>query len=485
MIQTEGTPCNLPVEIQHSALLQLLTNSLILIHTTPYLSCYDVLNLAATSRAFRFLVYQTPQVFRRLELSNVRTAQFDIDAIDHGGESWRNNQVDENLTEDDFYSGPLRGIFSSLRRADILRDVQILSLDSLSVTAELIHDILIDSAFSVRILSIRGTKNLNERKLRGALQYACRESRAPGTPRLKGLYVFGPRDSLSDSPPGSSGSSPTPGGSSPISDVASSWNSRSQKALTESLVEEPEAWYARSGEQFPRRISPEWASTLVACDGVIAFDSVLCKGPRHINSPAWGSVNIDALNAAGSPASANVPHHAVATHSLLEGCAGCGSAPEGWTVWGEYSMTSQQDRYERRTSASHSADIGRFPLLAPPPMHSANIMAAMCPTGQQVKQRSFAAPALKHTKARFIPRCSDCLLERYCKGCYRWWCEACYIGPFALSSSNDEVISPNNSNVSPPHPSPSGVGAGPSRDVRVHHGLCVAGACRLRLGAET
>src|SRR4051812_9214844 len=101
MTQIVATPSDLSPETQPSALLDLLANSLVLSHTTPYLSCYDVLNLAATSRAFRYLVYQTPQVFRRLELSNVRTAQFDIDGIDRGGESWRNNQVDENLTEDE------------------------------------------------------------------------------------------------------------------------------------------------------------------------------------------------------------------------------------------------------------------------------------------------------------------------------------------------------------------------------------------------
>ena len=101
MTQTEAASCVLPVEIQHSALLQLLTNSLVLGHTAPYLSCYDVLNLAATSRAFRFLVYQTPQVFRRLDLRNVKTAQCDYVAIDRGGETWRNVQMDDNLTEDE------------------------------------------------------------------------------------------------------------------------------------------------------------------------------------------------------------------------------------------------------------------------------------------------------------------------------------------------------------------------------------------------
>jgi hypothetical protein len=101
MTQLEAPPGGLPVEIQHSALLHLLTNSLVLGHTAPYLSCYDVLNLAATSRAFRYLVYHTPQVFRRLDLCSVKTALFDIDGIDHGGETWRNVQLDENVTEDE------------------------------------------------------------------------------------------------------------------------------------------------------------------------------------------------------------------------------------------------------------------------------------------------------------------------------------------------------------------------------------------------
>lgn len=91
----------LPSEIQETALLQLLANSLVLSQTAPYLSCYDVLNLAATSRAFRFLIYHTPQVFRRLNLGNVKTARFDSDAVDRGGETWRNVQLDEILTEDE------------------------------------------------------------------------------------------------------------------------------------------------------------------------------------------------------------------------------------------------------------------------------------------------------------------------------------------------------------------------------------------------
>ncbi|KAH6617694.1 hypothetical protein B0J18DRAFT_258578 [Chaetomium sp. MPI-SDFR-AT-0129] len=432
-------------ETQHPALLQLLANSLVLSQTAPYLSCYDVLNLAATARAFRFLVYHTPNVFRRLVLSNVKTAKFEIDAIDRGGETWRNVQLDENLTEEDFYSGPLRGIFSTLRRADILRDVQVLSLDGLSVTAELVHDILVDPSFSVRILSIRGVRNMNEKTLRGALQYACRDSRPEGMPRLKALYVFGPVDKAAPAraPPQESRSpSPTSPGA-----VNAAWNSQIPKALPASPIErpaeEPEPWYVRRGEQFAGRISPEWASTLVACAGIISFDSVLCTGPRHFNSSAWGTVNIEALDAASSSAvSPSAANFSVATHSL-GGCASCGAAPEGWTVWGEEVYASKRDADGRRTSESCMADLARFPLLAPPPMHSASLRVAMCPAGQTVRSRLPFVQVGKQKVARFIPRCFDCIRDRYCVGCHKWWCESCYLGPRAVSPAGHAGSGPD------------------------------------------
>ena len=95
-----GVPL-LPDEIQHNALLQVLSNTLILCHTTPYLPVADRLALAATCRAFRYLIYETPQVFRYLDLRPVKSGQFDIEGIDRGGATWRNVQLDENLTEDE------------------------------------------------------------------------------------------------------------------------------------------------------------------------------------------------------------------------------------------------------------------------------------------------------------------------------------------------------------------------------------------------
>lgn len=82
----------------------LLHNSLLLNHIVPYLSASSILSLASSCRDFRAIVQHTPGVFRHLDLTTLKAAQFDIDPIDNGGEVWRNVQLDENLTEDEYVS---------------------------------------------------------------------------------------------------------------------------------------------------------------------------------------------------------------------------------------------------------------------------------------------------------------------------------------------------------------------------------------------
>ncbi|KAB5566143.1 hypothetical protein GE09DRAFT_729591 [Coniochaeta sp. 2T2.1] len=430
MAQTAPDKATPSDETQHSALLQLMSNTLILCHTAPYLPVTGLLSLGATSRAFRYLIYETPQVFRYLDLRPLKSASFDIAGIDHGGQTWRNVQLDENLTEDDFYSGPLRGTFSNLRRSKILSDVQVLVLDELAVTADLVHDILTDPSYSVRILSLRGCKHLNPHKVRQALQYACRSSRREGTPKLKGLYIFGEaqdQPAILNTPDGTSGSGPT---------VAAAWNARSQLTASDGSNPEVEGepWYGQLGWQFTgaRHLSQDWAQTLLDCDGIIAFDAVLCNGPRHLNSRAWGKVSVDALNAAQGSITA-VPNWAIAQFSV-GGCVGCGAAPEGWTVWGEDGVKDREkseSRERRDSDASYTdTDIGRYPLLRHPPLHSPSIKVAMCPSGQPLNPRHATSSNKDTGKARFIPRCGACMRDRYCIACHRWWCESCYIGPW-------------------------------------------------------
>jgi hypothetical protein len=74
-------------------------------------------------------------------------------------------------------------------------------------------------------------------------------------------------------------------------------------------------------------------------------------------------------------------------------------------------------------------------------MHSASLLAAMCPTGQTIRMRPPFIRGEEQAKARFIPRCYDCIRDRYCSGCHRWWCESCYVG-LGASPASDTVSSP-------------------------------------------
>ena len=176
------------------ALLSLLSNTLILLQLSPYLPISSLLGLARTSKAFHDLIFDTTaSVFKHLDLSTARGAAIDLDLppIDRGGESWRAERMDEALTEEDFYGGPLRGILSFLKQKNILQGVQTLILDGVSAPSEVLHDVICESQYRVKILSLIGCKNLNERKLVGTLKYAVRSTRPSGTPVLKGLYIFG------------------------------------------------------------------------------------------------------------------------------------------------------------------------------------------------------------------------------------------------------------------------------------------------------
>lgn len=82
-------------------LLQILSNPLILYQTVQYLPISSLLALGATSKPFRGVIHHTPNVFRYLDLGTVKSVQSEIGSIDHGGEVWRNVQLDENVTEDE------------------------------------------------------------------------------------------------------------------------------------------------------------------------------------------------------------------------------------------------------------------------------------------------------------------------------------------------------------------------------------------------
>lgn len=403
-----------------SALLSTLRNPLILFGTVPYLPVSALLSLSAASRAFRHLVLDTPGVWRHLDLTRVRAAQFnDIDGVDHGGQVWRNVQMDENLTEDEyvapsdahpparppsphpvaswkltpshrnsFYSGPLRGIFSALNRRSLLGSVQTLILDGLSVPSDLCYDIINDPSFNVRILSLRDVKNLNVHKLCSALRYAARPSRpnqSTAATSLKALYVFGTKDPAGNAKPKPTFSPWATSGTL----VSAAVTLKSSELLSTEWKREGDAWWERKGRIIGRRVEDDWVATLIGCEGLIAFDAVLCRGPHHRTSPAsgkiahWNEHRVDAVATVAVPA-----------------CGGCGSAPEG--------------------IVTTSCQPVNLPLLSPPPIMASSLRAATTP---------------KVATQSFVPRCVDCLRERYCSHCHRWWCETCYAIPDSSAST--------------------------------------------------
>ncbi|KAF2226377.1 hypothetical protein BDZ85DRAFT_49478 [Elsinoe ampelina] len=378
------------------ALLDLLSTSLVLRQTAPYLNPSSLLSLASTSKEFRSLITTSQEACSYLDLRTVRSAILDVSPIDKGGQSFRAERMDESLTEDEFYCGPLRGIFSKLARPslNILHFVQVLMLDGLSVPAELVREIISEDRFNVKLLSLRKCEHLNERKLCQVLQYAVRPGRRDGTPKLKGLYIFGPKDSTAATTSMESHQqSDMPGGQGvTMSEGAQIGGEVPTKPDTISLGLPEDRWYRSMGRVVRPPISA-WAETMNACADIISFDAVLCRGPRH--DPRAGKDYLPPT---------------VATVALgPAGCETCGTCPEEPAIFGR-----------DRESA--------LPLLAPPPLHAATVKAA-----QQPQSRMNEAGARSYP--RLILRCEECLRGRWCERCNKWWCESCYSEPVSRAAS--------------------------------------------------
>jgi len=420
------------------ALADLLSNSLVLRQTAPYLPVASLFALAATSKSIHRIVRHSPDVFRYLDLSTVQSAIVPYEPLDSGGISWRAERMDESLTEDEFYCGPLRGIFSKLQRQQCLYSIHTLVLDGLSVPADLVREIIADERFNVRILSIRDAKHLNERKLQQVLRYAVRPSRPKGTPKIRGIYFFGPREPtpVDDAPAKKRSPSSASRGvmSSEGAQIGAEWNQKSTEALNAALAPTEDKWYQCSGRMVAKRPSLDWAETVKACEGVIAFDAVLCRGPRHDPSKAYVSET-----AAGLPNPASYLRPAIATVALgPTGCETCHSCPEGPAVFGH--------------SPAHE-----FPLLSPISLHSSTLRAAQIP----------------HTVDGSRPpplyvRCEDCLKGRWCERCHKWWGEDCYTGSTVAQRTElqqtefiEDVSADGATQIMP------------KQTIKVHMGLCV------------
>ena len=390
---------SLGLETPTNPLLSLLSNTLILRHFVPYLPITGLLNLSATSKSFFHLIYDTPNVFRYLDLSTLKGASVNFGSIDPGGEIWRAERMDESVTEEDFHAGALRGIFASLKKKGVLQDVRTLILDGLSVPAGVLSEIFFDEPFNVRIISIRNVKNLQERKLMEVIERACSPNRTQN-PKVKGIYFFCKTESIG---------SKTGARHMPNASVAGSAGpTGASEGVTNSLgaalgampfparlpYDGPDPWYAASGALIKPPVTAtwnagDWGRILELASGLIAFDAVLCRAPNHDavihdqihthhkNDPNYHEYYIPA----------KLPR--IAAVALGPGgCQICHSAPEGPVKFGKM-----------------------LPLLSPPPLHSSLIIDA-----QRVRSNGVDTADLP-----FYARCKACLLHRWCEGCGKFW----------------------------------------------------------------
>ena len=374
---------------KQTSLLDVLGNSLVLDHMAPYLSTPALFALASTCRFLHTAVTETPYVFRHLDLTRCQGTVL----------SEAEDQMDEDISEDEFYSAPLRSIFSKLERRSILQDVRTLVLDGLSVPADLALDILLKDQFKVNILSIRDCQHLNERKLMQSIQYAVRPSRPQGTPRVKGIYLFTPaqnsqtvvRAKYRDWWGSRCSGQPMSGVLTAARDSHEGDISSMERSMDGASSQH--AWYSSSGKLLQRTIDEGWAETLQKCQGIIAFDAVLCRGPRH-NVDLYSSTDSSDAQPEG-----RMLGPAIATVALGPiGCENCHASPEGPAVWGE-----SPDEH--------------FPMLTPLSFHSSSV---------EVAKRPGLFP---DANPGLIARCEECLTDRRCHRCNAWFCDGCLPRP--------------------------------------------------------
>ena len=409
--QADKLPCTL---------LDLFRNQLVLNHVSPYLGVSNLVRLAATSKDFRNVIDNTSGVYHHVDLTRgtLCVGYFGSLCLD------RTITFQEGWTRDDYFAQHLRQVFRSLQSRNVLQDVRTLILDRITLSAGIVREILCSDGYNVRILSLRGVRELDDEGLMHILWYLIRSDRPEGTPRLKGLYYFTPETASANfSVANLLQRVPQRGitnalGAQLGSGVVSS--GALHKQFVRSSWHQYDPWYSATGEVLKREgaMDLQWATLIQACAGLIAFDVVLCRHNVLQRSDHRTDYPADMQNPPSSPRLATIS---------LSGCRGCGSCPEGPARPG--------------TSAEN-----QIPLVAPPPLHTSSVRSA-----QRLDTRGLPQPP-------FIARCKNCLKDRWCERCNVWWCESCYTIPSRRTPESRSVIQPGTSDPS----------------VKVHNHLCVA-----------
>jgi len=358
-----------------------LSNHLILLEICPLLPISSLLSLSATSKLFSYLLYNTPNTFRHLNLS---TRSGKPSTIDFEFLNERRRQAGPiETTLDQYNAMPLRCIFDVLKKNLVLDDVTTLILDGLCVSNAMFSEILCLERDNIRLLSIRNVTSLRKDTIRKVLKDITRPSRPLGTPKLTGLYCFNAdasRDNFRILSKSRSGITATMG----ARFGCQSFDEAAHASAAIVPWHSDDGWYDGNGQVLDDLSNNGMGQYLLQeCAGIISFDAVFCRRcPKSILSGNW---------------SETYARPRVATVSL-RGCESCHNAPEGSAIVG-------------KSPSDH------LPLLSPPPLHTSTVRAAQTPA------------TYGHIPPPLYARCSRCIMDRRCNGCNAWWCESCYILP--------------------------------------------------------
>lgn len=339
------------------ALYDVFSNSLILLVICPLLPLESILALTMTSKAISELIWATPQVFKRVDLSS---------RSDLTGPIYNNEAAERASHHLSIYN-----YFYQLRSKNKLQSISIMILDRLPVPEGLLRWIL--EGLNVRLLSIRGIKTLDPRTVILSLL-------SPSHPisKLKGLYYFGPPDDppIDHATTVSCHSTRDSTGimSSPGAQLGARASMPGEKSTS---LSGNVGWYDGNGTvplPLLDQYSP-WEDVIHACAGIIAFDIITC---RHCLMRARERRTVPRL----------------ATISL-KGCKICGSCPEGPAFVG-------------KSPESH------LPLLAPVPLYSSTVRVAQIPPSEALSHVSLIARCHRCLRDRWCLNCN----AWWCESCY-------------------------------------------------------------------
>ncbi|CAF9912488.1 MAG: hypothetical protein ALECFALPRED_008128 [Alectoria fallacina] len=372
-------------------LLDLLSNDLILRHTSPYIGLKSLVSLAATSKAYKSLVYDTPQVFQHVDMQGVNILM---------GFNVRNFSMGSRKINE-LYAQRFRMIFTILENRNVIQDVRTLILDGLFVPITIIEDILCNQRYQIRLLSLRDVNISPKDDVLRIIRHLIRPTRPSEKPELRGLYLFGHPSGCQElhhfeeviqrpEPISITASVGAQLGAGSYVDYANNF----RKLLgRDPYSDSPYSAPGTSDVLGAKWVTSEWSELLQACVGLIAFDAVLCRHNRE---------------------NVRDPRPRLATVRLT-GCKSCGTCPEG-------------SAYPGASPADH------LPLLSPPPLHTSKVEVA-----QRIDTNGQSYPPL-------IVRCRTCLKDRWCERCNAWWCESCYTIPknrgLTKGNSASTVLSP-------------------------------------------